>query len=390
VEGRHFDDLTRSLASTSRRAILGRLAAGLLAALGGSVGLGGASANHGCVHTLKPCASHDQCCSGACSTRRGACCKKIGRTATTRSECCSGSMTTLGKCCPRARTCGTVCCPAGKHCENGRCVCDGPDPCAQQTGNGWMVRDPRTCRCGCSSKLVCNEWQVRDEANCRCLNECAIDVDCTKPGFNLCQDGRCVAVPRLSLAPPSGPWGQQVLATVSGFVPGVAVQIRWYWEPQFVTRHFEVIGNLVTDAAGGGSTTVIVPGGATGVEYKLMAWQGAGERRATGYFLVDCPLCAGEPICCPDGETCCDVDGHPQCCASGCCEGGCCCTDGGTSCGRECCVAEEQCCIFESGDRTCCSTESQCCVGGDRCCPPGTRCCCDGFDCCGPDEPGCI
>ncbi len=137
-----FDDLARTLASTtSRRTVLKTLAGSAAGGLLALLGVGDTAATPGgCKASGKKCKEHDQCCSGDCVN--GTC-----------AACPSGSKLCNGSCIPQNDCCGG--CGSGQTCENGVCVTPQAQPtCVCNDGTG----DPFTFSCVALSQCNISLW----------------------------------------------------------------------------------------------------------------------------------------------------------------------------------------------------------------------------------------
>jgi hypothetical protein len=141
MDDRRFDEITR-LAIGSRRAVVGGVLGGVLAALLPRRNRGESVARV-CQEILQACRRDSQCCAGNCA-RSGVCecppgMTRIGDTAhccrderiftrcprryicSGRLLCCAGEDLAPSFCCMGNQLCGDVCCVNGHECINGTC-----------------------------------------------------------------------------------------------------------------------------------------------------------------------------------------------------------------------------------------------------------------------------
>jgi hypothetical protein len=143
MDSNRFDDLTRTLATTtSRRGFLKTLAGGAAGALLAAFGVGEAAAKD-CKKAGQLCKNTKECCSGICYN--GTCV----------SACPSGSKPCNGTCIPNSQCCNGAC-PTGQTCRGGQCVNCAPDEAhvdscdSSLCCSGIMLTSP-----GCSSGGTC-------------------------------------------------------------------------------------------------------------------------------------------------------------------------------------------------------------------------------------------
>ena len=165
MDGSHFDEFTRRLATTgSRRRALRAMAgmgSGLLLVLTGR----GAAADT-CKAATKACLKSGQCCSGNCAPALGK-----GSTSKSSSICCPAGQVQLanGRCgCPA----GGCVCPAGQIDCGAGCI---PGECCPQADPRFT--DPR-CEDGitCTTNSCVNNLCVQVEISCDDARPCTTDV----------------------------------------------------------------------------------------------------------------------------------------------------------------------------------------------------------------------
>lgn len=128
MDDHRFDDLVRSLGSTSRRRMTRLLVAGLVGAIG------------------RPAREAD------------AACGRLGRRCGGGKRCCAGTACRGGRCrCKTGVACAGRCCPAGQRCADARCVAPcvpedpattcGQDGCGPQRNNCGREVDYGPCVC---------------------------------------------------------------------------------------------------------------------------------------------------------------------------------------------------------------------------------------------------
>jgi CXCXC repeat len=171
MDGKRFDDLTRSLATRqSRRGVLRSLGAGIAAGLG-AMGMGTAGA-----------------APGGQGKGKGAQCGGPGKQCKRNAQCCefAGLICLNGTCnCP-VNTCtnGTChgACPDGKVFNADSCSCE----CAETpTCNDRQILNTDTCTCDCAP---CPEGLLLNGESCACMcpetnSCCSCFIDATDESF---------------------------------------------------------------------------------------------------------------------------------------------------------------------------------------------------------------
>ena len=167
MDADRFDGLVACL-GTRRRAVLGAVAAGVLARLGYAAEE--AAAGPVCRRTGDPCRQDAQCCTATCKKRRG---KKKGRCrcAAGDATCAAGSPVDccppdLPQCCPAGTGGGIGCCDDGDTCcptgsgDLGCCTAANPVCCASTDAAKCCPTGQTCCPAGsannCNSGAGCN------------------------------------------------------------------------------------------------------------------------------------------------------------------------------------------------------------------------------------------
>lgn len=181
MDGQRFDDLTRSVAATTRRGALRLLAAGAVGGLAAMLDRDGAAA---CRPIRRACSRDGQCCSGRCDPKRRRC----------DGSCPNGQKPCKGGCIRKSAVCSADPTPPPPPVPGP----PGPTGPTGPTGSvGPSGPPPPTNLIDCSGVRV---DPLTDEANCgACGRTCppdgrCVDGDCFCPaGSSLCPGvDRCV------------------------------------------------------------------------------------------------------------------------------------------------------------------------------------------------------
>lgn len=202
MDSQHFDQLTRILATASRRRVFtGALASGVIAVLPGFDGEDAFGKKRKKKKKKQTSGCKDEDCFGSRRCRNGVCACPEGL------QDCDGQFW-CGECCTRAECPGfpdanslfcaneeagsdiLVCrCLNGVHCGNGRCVeCCNSDYCLLEYGPRKFCNVNGGCACPQGTSQCSKEQGCRDTMTDR--DACGINCIACGPGRN-CENGNC-------------------------------------------------------------------------------------------------------------------------------------------------------------------------------------------------------
>lgn len=199
MDGHRFDEISRVLASLSRRRMLRGLAGGVLAALPAGLGIEQAAAR--CGRVGEGCRKRRDCCRGEVCRRRRCTCE--AEEDACGGKCCADCFLDSDPakefCCPAAKVCptaefGEICCYPDEACRGDVCCCDGCQgtvvcrgtccPAYACCGDGCCAEGKVCARADADLAPTC----VDANRSCSAGSGCLVDEQCI--GGTCCSEDR--------------------------------------------------------------------------------------------------------------------------------------------------------------------------------------------------------